>query len=124
LNDSKRHFEDLVPVYARKNSLLLSAILAFSAASQSSILSNYSLLEVADAYHLESVEELLSLTENINEFRTGETLAAICLLRSYEIISRLYPTVSLCAIANNWFRECQCSEPSERVVFFDSKWPE
>lgn len=93
LNDSKRHFEDVVPVCARQNSLLLSAILAFSAASQSSSLSNDSLSEVADAYHLESVQKLRSLTENINEFRTGETLAAICILRSYEIISRLYPTL-------------------------------
>lgn len=85
----------MVPVRARQNSLLLSAILAFSAASQSSNHSNDSLSEVADAYHLESVQALLSLTENINEFRTGETLAAICILRSYEIISRLYPTIIL-----------------------------
>lgn len=94
LNDSKRHFEDIVPICARRNPLLLSAILAFSAASQSSSFSNDSLWELADAYHLESVRGLLALTENIDEFRTGETLAAICLLRSYEIISRLYPTVS------------------------------
>lgn len=99
LNDSKRHFEDIVPVCARKNSLLLSAVLAFSAASQSSSLQQKSLSKVADAYHLESVQTLLALTENINEFRTGETLAAICLLRSYEIIFRLYATDFL--LSNN-----------------------
>lgn len=90
LNDSKRHFEDIVPACARRNSLLLSAILAFSAASQSSSVFDDSLWELADSYHLESVQRLLSLTENLDEFRTGETLAAICLLRSYEIISRSY----------------------------------
>lgn len=90
LNDSKRHFEDIVPACARRNSLLLSAILAFSAASQSSSVSDDSLWELADSYHLESVQRLLSLTEDLDEFRTGETLAAICLLRSYEIISRSY----------------------------------
>lgn len=88
LNDSRRHFEDIIPVCARQNSLLLSAILAFSAASQSSSSSNTQLRDLADSYHLESVQILLSLTENLNVFRTGETLAAICLLRSYEIITR------------------------------------
>lgn len=93
LNDSNRHFEDIVPVCARRNSLLLSAILAFSAASQSSSISDDSLWELADSYHLESVQRLLSLTEDPKEFRTGETLAAICLLRSYEIISRSCPGI-------------------------------
>lgn len=88
LNDSKRHFEDIVPACARRNSLLLSAILAFSAASLSSSTRKSQLWEIAESYHLESVQRLLSLTENIDAFRTGETLVAICLLRSYEIISR------------------------------------
>jgi hypothetical protein len=34
------------------------------------------------------VRRLLALMKHPDEFRTGETLAAICLLRSYEIISR------------------------------------
>lgn len=88
LNDSKRHFEDNVPVCARRNPLLLSAILAFSTASQNSSFPDTQLGDLADAYHLESVQILLSLTGNLSEFRTGETLAAICLLRSYEIITR------------------------------------
>lgn len=88
LNDSRCHFQHIVPVYARQNALLLSAILAFSAASQSSQFANPQLRELADAYHLESVQILLSLTNTLDEFRTGRTLAAICLLRSYEIITR------------------------------------
>ncbi|GAB1207464.1 hypothetical protein APSETT445_006184 [Aspergillus pseudonomiae] len=99
LNDRKRHFGDIVPSCARKNSLLLSAILAFAAASQSSSFLEKDLWDVAESYHLESVQALLQLTENPDEFRTGETLAAICLLRSYEIISRAYlpdPVSSVC----------------------------
>lgn len=88
LNDRRRHFTDIVPILARKNSLLLSAILAFAAASQSSSSGSTQDKDLADAYHLESVRRLLALMKHPDEFRTGETLAAICLLRSYEIISQ------------------------------------
>lgn len=90
LNDRRRHFTDIVPILARKNSLLLSAILAFAAASQSSSSGSTQDKDLADAYHLESVRRLLALMKHPDEFRTGETLAAICLLRSYEIISRKF----------------------------------
>ncbi|KAB8078773.1 hypothetical protein BDV29DRAFT_165749 [Aspergillus leporis] len=88
LNDAKRHFGDVVPSCARKNSLLLSAILAFAAAAQSSCYLKRDLWDLAESYHLESVQALLRLTKDLDEFKTGETLAAICLLRSYEIISQ------------------------------------
>ncbi|KAE8354412.1 hypothetical protein BDV28DRAFT_147143 [Aspergillus coremiiformis] len=88
LNDAKRHFGDMVPCRARKNPLLLSAILAFAAASQSSSYLKRDLWHLAESYHLESVQALLQLTKSLDGFRTGETLAAICLLRSYEIISQ------------------------------------
>lgn len=99
LNDRKRQFEDIVPIRARKNALLLSAILAFAAANL-----HYSspadeerpkkenLLDVAEFYHLESVRKLIEITGDNDNLQEGsaveETLAAICLLRSYEIISR------------------------------------
>ncbi|KAF9883339.1 hypothetical protein FE257_003555 [Aspergillus nanangensis] len=88
LNDRNRHFGDVVPICARHNSLLLSAILAFSAAALSSSSPGLDLWAWAESYHLESVQQLLSLTKDVDQFRTGETLAAICLLRSYEIISQ------------------------------------
>lgn len=92
LNDAKRHFSDVVPVRARQSPLLLSAILAFSAASQSSPENGDGafLRDLADAYHLECVQALLELTKEPEVFRTGDTLASICLLRSYEIITRWY----------------------------------
>ena len=88
LNDSKRHFKDVVPIRARYNPLLLSAILAFAAANQHRTLAEDRYLEIAEFYHYDSVRRLISLTKDINGIPLGETLAAICLLRSYEIITR------------------------------------
>jgi hypothetical protein len=88
LNDSKRHFKDVVPVRARYNPLLLSAILAFAAANQHRTIGEERYMEIAEFYHYDSVRRLISLTENIDSIPLGETLAAICLLRSYEIITR------------------------------------
>lgn len=91
LNDCRRHFTDLVPVRARHSPLLLSAILAFSAASKRHSDNDEALLEKAAFYHLESVQILLQITshDNTEEVTSnGEVLAAICLLRSYEIIAR------------------------------------
>lgn len=95
LNDRQRHFTDLVPLRARRSPLLLSAILAFSAVSKSHSNNDESLIEMAAFYHLESVQILLQITSNGNTEQVisdGEVLAAICLLRSYEIIARM----SLC----------------------------
>lgn len=88
LNDHQRHFTDLVPVQARYSPLLLSAILAFSAISLHNS-SPKSLVDEAEFYHLESVQILLQITRNAEDVvSNGEVLAAICLLRSFEIISR------------------------------------
>lgn len=88
LNDSQRHFTDMVPVKARYSPLLLSAILAFSAISLHST-SSESLVDQAEFYHLESVQIILRMTGNIEDVVSNdELLAAICLLRSFEIISR------------------------------------
>lgn len=88
LNDRHRHFMDIVPTRARHSPLLLSAILAFSAASlHKSACAEH--MDKAEFYHLESVRILLQITKNIEAVvSNGEVLAAICLLRSYEIISR------------------------------------
>lgn len=88
LNDSKRHFKDVVPVRARQNPLLLSSILAFAAANQHRTIGDHTYLEMAEFYHYDSVRRLIFLTDNVDQLPIGETLAAICLLRSYEIITR------------------------------------
>ncbi|KAJ5542470.1 hypothetical protein N7535_004891, partial [Penicillium sp. DV-2018c] len=89
LNDSKRHFKDVIPVRALHNPLLLSSILAFAAAHQHRTIGGQIYLEMAEFYHYDSVRRLISLTDNMDPLEPiGETLAAICLLRSYEIITR------------------------------------
>ncbi|KAL2871727.1 Zn(II)2Cys6 transcription factor [Aspergillus lucknowensis] len=88
LNDSRRHFQDVVPCRARYNPLLLSAILAFAAANLQRTSPEHGYLEIAEFYHFDSVRRLISLTHNVDELPIGETLAAICLLRSYEIIAQ------------------------------------
>ncbi|TPR08774.1 Glycolipid 2-alpha-mannosyltransferase family protein [Aspergillus niger] len=88
LNDSRRHFKDIVPIRARRNPLLLSAILAFSAANLHRTRGDHIYLKLAEAYHYDSVRSLISLTKNIDQLPFGETLAAVCLLRSYEIITQ------------------------------------
>ena len=95
LNDNRRHFKDAVPVRARRNPLLLSAILAFAAANLNRTLAESDYLEFAEYYHYDSVRRLISLTGNVDERPIGETLAAICLLRSYEIITREYYSMSI-----------------------------
>ncbi|CAG8902806.1 unnamed protein product [Penicillium egyptiacum] len=87
-NDNKRHFKDIVPIRARYNPLLLSAILAFAAANQHRTLGEDGYLEIAESYHYDSVRRLISITKNIDGIPLGGTLAAICLLRSYEIIAQ------------------------------------
>ncbi|KAJ6140500.1 hypothetical protein N7470_010296 [Penicillium chermesinum] len=89
LNDHCRHFGDRVPVMARRNPLLLSAILAFSAASIChSNDGGRRMVEKAEFYHLQSIRILLRVTSTIQDaISNGEMLAAICLLRSFEIIS-------------------------------------
>lgn len=88
LNDGNRHFKNVVPAKARDNPLLLSAILAFAAANQYRTIGKEGYMEIAEFYHYDSVRRLISLTEDIDSIPLGETLAAICLLRSYEIITR------------------------------------
>ncbi|KAH8422528.1 uncharacterized protein LDX57_000282 [Aspergillus melleus] len=92
LHDAQRHFRITVPSLAQTNPLLLSATVAFSAASQYCADSSTPReqkahhREVAEAYNAESIEMLITATENPENFHNGQTLAAICLLRSYELI--------------------------------------
>ncbi|KAJ5336276.1 uncharacterized protein N7506_004298 [Penicillium brevicompactum] len=109
LNDSKRHFTDVVPVRARYNPLLLSSILAFAAANQHRTVQDHVYLDMAEFYHYDSVRRLISLTNNVDQLPIGETLAAICLLRSYEIITpnrQIHPKADLISAGYwNYLRE-------------------
>lgn len=88
LNERRRPFEDLVPRRALKNPLLLSAILAFAAIHLCRINAHHELREVAEFYHMQCVQKLIPLINDMNRLHDGDTLAATCLLRSYEILAR------------------------------------
>ncbi|KAJ5365284.1 hypothetical protein N7517_008170, partial [Penicillium concentricum] len=133
LNDSKRNFEDIVPIRARCNPLLLSATLAFAAANHHRTLGDHAYLEISEFYHYGSVRilislTLISLTEDSDQFPIGETLAAICLLRSYEIITRRWIQIASIKIifrqvnlklTGGWLscgaRKCQLPKSSARI---------
>lgn len=126
LNDRQRHFTDIVPVKARYSPLLLSSLLAFSAISLHNSSGSESWVDQAEFYHLESVQILLRVTSNIEAVvADGEVLAAICLLRSFEIISGmliffLHLDV-IVLIVFLWSRKSRLSESSSRVLFHASQ---
>ena len=74
-----------IPLEALSNPLLFSAIIAF-AASHLSKTSQQSASTAASFYHGKCVSMLIDLADEESTSRDGQVLAAICLLRSYEIL--------------------------------------
>lgn len=87
LNDRLRRFEDVVPRHALDDSLLFSAVIAFSAIHLSRLNHQTEFQYIAEFYHLESIRRLIAVTNNGERIHNGATLAATCLLRSYEILA-------------------------------------
>ena len=85
LNAHGDPFGTKVPLDALSNPLLFSAIIAF-AASHLSRISRQSASTVASFYHGKCVSMLIDLADEETTSRDGQVLAAICLLRSYEIL--------------------------------------
>lgn len=129
LNDGKAHFKDVVPARARDNPLLLSAILAFAAANQHRTLAEEGYMEISEFYHYDSVRRLISLAGDIDSIPLGERLAAICLLRSYEIITRQsFVDISICSsllLKRQTLTPCQKRTLALRVTCKDAilYWP-
>lgn len=88
--------------------MLLSAILAFAAIHLCKVRSQPELRDVAEFYHMHCVQyvpklvcpvenadprylrKLIPLVNDMNRFHDGDTLAATCLLRSYEVLAGSY----------------------------------
>lgn len=85
LNANGDPFGTKVPLEAFSNPLLFAAIIAF-AASHLSKTSQQSASTVASFYHGKCVSMLIDLADEETTSRDGQVLAAICLLRSYEIL--------------------------------------
>ncbi|KAJ9355809.1 transcriptional regulator family: Fungal Specific TF [Paecilomyces variotii] len=94
LNDRLRRFEDVVPRHALDDSLLFSAVIAFSAIHLSRLNHQTEFQYIAEFYHLESIRRLIAVTNNGERIHNGATLAATCLLRSYEILAENVGTQS------------------------------
>ena len=86
LSDDKRHFTRVVPQEALHSPLLFNAIIAFAAVhcSRTGIAG---LRPIAEQYHALCVELIIALDDVAIQSDRGTALAAVCLLRSYEILA-------------------------------------
>ncbi|EHK47661.1 hypothetical protein TRIATDRAFT_316693 [Trichoderma atroviride IMI 206040] len=87
LGDASRLFATRVPELALDEPLLFSAIIALSAEHVSQTTKSKPAKAVAEFYHGQCVHRLILLDEKIELLRNGVALAAVCLLRSYEILN-------------------------------------
>ncbi|KAL9469227.1 hypothetical protein ACSS6W_010921 [Trichoderma asperelloides] len=87
LGDASRLFATRVPELALDEPLLFSAIIALSAEHVSQTTKSKPAKAVAEFYHGHCVHRLILLDEKTELLRNGVALAAVCLLRSYEILN-------------------------------------
>jgi hypothetical protein len=88
LSDADRSFGKQVPHLALNFQMLLHAIFAFAAIHVSRTTMHIAKARaIADQHHSRCVELLLTVQENDVRSTTGVALAAVCLLRSYEILA-------------------------------------
>ncbi|KAF2173399.1 hypothetical protein M409DRAFT_15683 [Zasmidium cellare ATCC 36951] len=86
LSDAEQNFTRLIPRKALTTPLLFSAVIAF-ASIYSTCTAVGSMRTTAEFYHSSCVEHLLSLDDTAVQSEGDVTLAAVCLLRSYEILA-------------------------------------
>ncbi|KAL7921002.1 hypothetical protein ACQKWADRAFT_321710 [Trichoderma austrokoningii] len=87
LGDTSHLFATRVPELALDEPLLFSAIIALSAEHVSQTTKSKPARAVAEFYHGHCVHHLIRLDEKTELLRNGVALAAVCLLRSYEILN-------------------------------------
>lgn len=88
LSDSDRNFAKRVPQEALSQPLLFNAVIAFAAIHLSRTTSpSLRLLHVAERHHSRCVDLLIGLSDEHVRLSDGIALAAVCLLRSYEILA-------------------------------------
>lgn len=91
LNDAQKMFQIIIPLRALSNTILFKALIAFSACHTSKTTNRFQ--QHASIYHASCIEELLAvLNDDVSFELQEEYLAAICLLRSYEILNGMSPT--------------------------------
>ena len=85
LSDGNASFEKQVPLTALSQPLLFNALIAFAAIHLSKTKAA-SFRSIAETYHEKCIQLLIGLSEDDVAAEDGITLAAVCLLRSYEIL--------------------------------------
>ena len=91
LSDSGERFAKVAPHRALSHPLLFNAIIA-SAAIHLSTTTTQSLKQTGERYHSGCVESLIGLKDDAY-FEDGTALAAVCLLRSYEILAEEFDPI-------------------------------
>lgn len=86
LSDVDRHFAKHVPRVALQRPLLFSAVIAFAAIHKSRT-GTASAKSTAEHFHGHCVRLLIGLNAESRDASDGAALAAVCLLRSYEILA-------------------------------------
>jgi hypothetical protein len=86
LSDGQASFAKLVPLEALSNSLLFNAVIAFAAIYRSKTRAPSAAM-IAGRFHDNCVKRLIDLDPKHPSYMTGHALAAVCLLRSYELIA-------------------------------------
>ncbi|KAF7187094.1 hypothetical protein HII31_11571 [Pseudocercospora fuligena] len=89
LSDARQSFQREVPRQALASPLLMNAILAF-AAIHISCTGAAAQRRVAERYHSSCIAHLITLEGELPGDERANTLAAVCLLRSYEILAEQY----------------------------------
>lgn len=96
LSDADQHFARIAARHALTSPLLFSAVIAFAAihlhcttttSSSSAAAGSGGTRATAERYHTASVQHLLQLQPGDVAITDGVALAAVCLLRSYEILA-------------------------------------
>ncbi len=98
LSDASKHFELVVPRMALDEPLLFCAIIALSAMRMSRI-SMRSLQKTAEFYHAHCVRLLIRLQNDDRLITNGVSMAATCLLRSYEILEGMFNPLTIRHVA-------------------------
>jgi hypothetical protein len=86
LSDARASFTKIVPLKALSHALLLNAVIAFAAIHLSRTHAS-STLKIAERFHDNCIKRLIGLDSQDASYMDGTALAAVCLLRSYELLA-------------------------------------
>ncbi len=87
LSDGLSSFAKVVPLAALSDPLLFGAIVAFAAVHERRTSKSPAAAAIAHTFHEDCVKRLIDLDPTHPDYDSGHALAAVCLLRSYELLA-------------------------------------